>query len=375
MTDPLQVRSSALPMAFICPASIRPPAIVIRESGPAADVGTATHEALRPLVEFGDLDWETVIATAEHHSADVVEVRMLVAQAVKIWRKLSKYFPHARTETFWRWDGGSYILTGHTDVDSIVDDGEEVRTLDWKTGRKDYDYSEQMKGYCALSMLETGASESSSTIAWVRDKEIEQYTMTYEQMRGWLERLEKRVVQWDGVYHPGEHCRFCPRDHECEARTAMVRASAAPFAMGDQTEDMTQWTPEKFHRVWNKVAVVLHYTKQMDKVMRDHVKRHGPIRLGEREIVAVEETRREIDPIAAWDTLVALGLYNDDLQKILRVSKDALEQVIRDKTSRGKKAIAVRSALSEIERAGAMKRKTTHKVVSRRIKESIDEEE
>jgi hypothetical protein len=224
-------------------------------------------------------------------------------------------------------------------------------------------------------MLESGADHASSTIVWVRDKEIERYSMDYDQMQQWLERMERRIVQWDGVYHPGDHCRYCPRDHECEARTAMAKASIAPFATDAKPQDMTQWSNEKFFDMWNKVSVVLHYARKMDSAMRAHVKKHGPIRLGDQEIVSVEEPRREINAIDAWDTFVQLGLYNEDLSNVLKVRKKELEKAIGGKAKRGQKAAAVREAFSKIEAAGAMTHSTIEKVVSRRIKEKVEDED
>src|SRR6185369_15769341 len=106
-----------------------------------------------------------------------------------------------------------------------------ARAGDWKTGRLDAYHAQQMRAYAALLLLEDSELvEATSTVVWIRDGEIESYTMRREALRPWLLELEERVVKWDGTYHPGAHCGFCPRSHECHAATAYVRRDVAAIA-------------------------------------------------------------------------------------------------------------------------------------------------
>ena len=60
----------------------------------------------------------------------------------------------------------------------------------------------------------------------------------------WYQQLQDEVVNWDGKYHAGPHCTFCPRRTSCPAVTALVRQDVAMFADGKTFELSTCTGPE-----------------------------------------------------------------------------------------------------------------------------------
>jgi hypothetical protein len=98
MTDKLRLRCSALPLAFICPGSVRTGELQINDTSDAAELGTAAHVGLARLVETGSVDWESVPEIAKRYGVDERELRMLLANGAKLWASVKHSFPDALTE-------------------------------------------------------------------------------------------------------------------------------------------------------------------------------------------------------------------------------------------------------------------------------------
>lgn len=94
----LDLRASRMPIAFACPGSIRRPTLRISETGEAAELGTAAHEALQAVVEGREPEWDRIPELAERHDVDPEELRMLVAMGTKLFRQVADSFPNAMTE-------------------------------------------------------------------------------------------------------------------------------------------------------------------------------------------------------------------------------------------------------------------------------------
>ncbi|MEY4548976.1 MAG: hypothetical protein RL685_5171, partial [Pseudomonadota bacterium] len=147
----MQMRCSGAPLAFRCPASVRRGAVPVNEAHEAADVGTAGHEGLATLVRTGKIDWDAAAELARKHEVDEQELRVLLSLGQKLWLQVRESFPNASAEVAMKQQLGSLLLSGHADI--IGRTHLVARVADWKLGRLDSDYREQLMGYCALVLL------------------------------------------------------------------------------------------------------------------------------------------------------------------------------------------------------------------------------
>jgi hypothetical protein len=364
------LRASALPLAFACAASLRPEGVRINPSNDAALAGTAAHECLQPLAERGIVEWDSVEEIARRHGADPEEVRMLTALGFKLWPEVSKSFYGALSEVPLQLEvAEGVVLTGHVDLLTVTDT--VVRAADWKTGRKDTDYSHQMKAYAAMILLsDEQLVEATVTILWVRDQEVENYTMDRAQARAWVQELRERVIEWDGIYRPGLHCQYCQRSHECAAVAAMVRRDLAaltdPDLMARVDGDLAKMAPAEIVDIFEKADFVLRFAERARAAIKRHVELTGDVVGAGRRLTVVTETRRDVDPTLAWPILDLEGFTDEDFAAVMTMSASKIEKLVATKAGRGNGAKAIRELAVKLEQARAIDRREIKKLQSKR---------
>ena len=370
VATPIRLRASSMPLAFKCPASMRPE-LRVDETNEAASVGTAAHEALRPLAERGGLDYDAVRDVANRHGVDIDEVRMLCARAAKLWSTVRESFPGSITEADLTLELDGATLTGHVDLVSVS--GDVARLGDWKTGRQDSDYEHQMRAYGALMLLTyPQLREVTVTILWVRDCEAENYTLTRADAVAWVARVEAEVVRWDGTYRPGGHCAHCPRSHECAAANARLRRDIAVIADKDlvsRVENELELMPaEQVVELVAKARMVEKLAGRVCEAVKAHVREHGDIVAPGVGRLTLETTdRRKADPLKAFPVLEAQGFGDAELAEVVTVSVSKAEKVVATKAGRGKGAAAVRALGAALAAAGAVTVEPTDKLVQKRV--------
>jgi hypothetical protein len=364
------VRASGMPLAFACPGSTHAAAVPVDEESYPGRLGTAAHLVLRSLAETGSIQWDAIPEVAARYAVDADEIRMLAGMATKLWPKLAPSFPNALTELplsaefFPGW-----TLSGHVDLLSMS--GTVARAGDWKTGRIDSNHAQQMRAYAALLLLEDHElTEATATVIWIRDGEIESYTMDRAGLRAWLEELVARVVGWDGVYHPGRHCGYCQRSHECEASTAYVRRDVAAIsdrALVARAEgELSLMPPAEIIELHRKAELVAGYAYRVKDAIKRHVLEHGAIE-GEGVKLTIESrVTRELDPVAAFPVLEAAGFEDADFAECMDLGISRVEKRIAQKAGRGNGAAAVRELAAKLGEADAVKTKETHYLKERR---------
>jgi hypothetical protein len=364
------LRASSMPLAFKCAAALRPEGVRINPANDAADVGTAAHECLQPLAERGVIEWDDIEGIAKKHGADPEETRILCALAYKLWPEVAESFRGALSEVPLSLEVAPGItLTGHVDLLTITDT--VARAADWKTGRKDSDYAHQMKAYGALILLsDAQLTEVTITVLWVRDQEIENYTMNRAQARAWVRELLEKVVEWDGVYRPGRHCEYCQRSHECAAVAAMVRrdlaALADPELMARVDGQLAQMTPSEIVDVFDKADFVIGFAERVRAAVKSHVERTGDVVASGKRLTVVTETRREVDPLLAWPVLENAGFGDTDFAAAMTLSASKIEKRIAEKAGRGNGAVAVRAIKQALEDAHAVGSREIKKLQAKR---------
>lgn len=360
----LNLRASAMPLAFRCAGSVRRAELPIAETSEPADLGSATHEALRPLAEGGGIAWDDLPEIAGRWGVELEDLRALCATAAKLWTEIAESFSGALTEVELRAEIAPGVeLTGHADLLAVS--GSVARAGDWKTGRKDHDYSQQMRAYGALILLDDETlTEVTVTILWTRTGEIENYTVTRESAARWVRELLAEVVSWDGTYRPGPHCGFCPRSHECPAANAMVRRDVqALIEDGDAfVAGLAALVPDVKLALYRRASLVASYAERVKKAIRADVEENGDIVTDDGRLTLVGESRRELKPLEAWPVLETAGLRDDDFAEVVDLPITRIEKLVAKKAGKGKGAAAVRALNEKLEAAGAITKTTIQKL-------------
>jgi hypothetical protein len=372
--EPLELRCSRLPLAFICPGSVRPEGLVVDESGAESELGKAAHEGLAELAETGSPPWGETGDLARRYQVDERELRALLALGAAMWREVGAAFPTPTTEheLIYRDPGGAFILTGHADVLSWV--GSLVRIGDWKTGRRDQDHREQLRGYSVLALdagRAFGATDAEAFILWVRDMEREHYRMSLQQARAWLDRVRAEIVDWDGRYRVGPHCEHCPRSHECPAGRALVRRDVSAIiedgeALSATDDTLAALGGDGVVELLARADLAVHVGARVRGAVRGYVQRHGEVVGAGRRLTLQHEDRRELDVLAAMPVLYRAGFDDDDLAEVITLSLAVAERIVAKRAGRGKGAAAVRALIAELEGEAAITTTTTTKLVVKR---------
>lgn len=372
MTDLIHIRCSSLPLAFRCPGSTRRGALPVNESHAAADGGTAAHEGHAIMVRTGKVDWEAVPALARKHEVDGQELRVLLALGLQLWDQIKESFPNASVEMPLKYQIGRVLLTGHPDV--LAASGTTLRILDWKDGRLDKDYREQLLGYCGLGLLTSKAASAEAGIAWVRDGDYEPHTMDRAGLWVWMQRIEDEIVQWDGTYHPGAHCHYCPRSHECSAANALARRDFAIVADRDlpgRIEDaptlreMIQREPEQVVALLERADLAAKVADRVRAAIKEEVLRSGDIVGGGKRLTLQRKERRHLNVLQAFPILQA-KLDDPEMAEVIDISLAKAEELIAKKAGKGNGARAKRELHAELAQAGAIETSTTVSLIVRR---------
>lgn len=363
----LTLRASSMPIISQCAGAARASVVAVTESTEPARLGTAVHEALRPLVEVGEVDWSCMGEIAARHSVGETDVRVLVALAVKLWPSIKDRFPDALTEVPLSTGLIPGIeLSGHLDIFATLP-GNAGAIGDWKTGRKDSTYAAQMRAYCALVLFDNVALDSvTALVIWIRDGEIEQYAMDRAGLKAWLAEIQAEVVEWDGRFRPGTHCGHCPRSHECPAANALARRDAAAMLDAESVPSLELMAPEQILELNRRASSVTAFAERVKKAIKAHVDAHGDVVAPDARLTIVTEPRRELDPAKAWPVLEGVGFGDEDFARVMDLSIGRVEKVVAEKAGKGRGAAAVRALSEQLNAAGAVSTTETRKLVEKR---------
>jgi hypothetical protein len=380
VTEKLRLRCSALPLAFLCPGSVRPSKLPINDTSEAAELGTAAHAGLATLVERGWPDWDGIPELARRHGVGEKDLRILIAQGVKLWestlpdsdKRVLDCFPDPLTEVELEHEDDAWVLTGHADILGRGPVG--VHVGDWKGGRVDKSFREQLRGYGALALLDDRAALwAQASVLWIRDGDVEQYSMQRTELDAWRERIDTEIVGWSGEYRPGPHCAHCDRSHECPAANALMRRDFAVVTdrnlvgYAEDEETLATWTPEAKIDLVEKARVASKLIERvLDALKADVITNGGEISDGKRRLTIVTEPRRYLDPIKAFPVLTEAGFTDEDMAQVIEMTAAKAENVVAERAPKGKAAAAKRELTKALEAADAIQIREFHKMVQKR---------
>lgn len=367
----LEIRCSALPRITLCPGSAQPPTIYYLSDSDEARLGTAVHDVLAAWVLQGESEKLFLDAKAREHQVDHEELSRLVWSAWGMWRAdLEQYFRFPMVERYLEKEVAGLKLTGHIDV--LATPAEEVRILDWKTGWADsFDYWPQMQGYCWLALQEHPQVNAAwACVCWARSGAVERQRWTREELDGWFLELLKSLQP---NYRPGEHCGYCPRTNECEARLQQMTTNAVLF-LGTEFDQ-----PPAIPLTGEKLGQVYHVKRMLEKacdlagdmLKAEVIKRGGRVRINnDLELTVTEQVRDTIDgkAIAYLQTL-----YGPEVFDCATVHKSDLQELVRSGAPRGQKTEAAKKVMDDLHSMGLVESKSFTKLEVKPVSKQIGE--
>lgn len=367
----ITIRASSLPTVSKCPGAALSSITSIDEPNVTGETGTAVHKCLERLVSHGAVNWRMLDSIFLSSGLDQAEVRMLFDKASRMWRTLASDFGSAVTEiaTEYQSKDGKVRITGHIDLLSVS--GESCRILDWKTGRKDGDYRQQMLAYLSMALLSLpNLLDGYATIAWIRDEDVEQYHMVLAEAEEWLEARAAEISGWDGTYHPGEHCQRCNKRYGCHAVNTIIRAHVAWIAGADVdviADEIDAMSPTDVVTIYHKAKLVTSVAKRLLAAIKARAMREEIVDVyGETMLTARPEHRRELISEKAWPVLEEEGFTEEDFAACASLGIMKLEYRLAQKAGGGIGASAKRSIMHALESAGALKTVETRVLTERR---------
>jgi len=314
----------------------------------AADMGSCIHELAEGIV-LGQTVYPSDVAPGYGIRTTNEDLQYLWGRVHALWEDLEAHFPAPTVEQEMYVEiAPGVALTGRADVVSVTD--EDVRVLDWKSGRVQYDAAPQLLSYATLAMALHEKPKAYVCVAWLRESETEAEWVTAEQAEQWCTRLVDALGKPE-EYRTGYHCQWCPRNSDCPELTRAANALVV-------SDDPVPVTAEN--------VLDLHYLRQavqrrvdaVDTAVRAYVREHGAVpaeggkvlgfRPGERSEIVFRHAAAWLDDNFPeyWPDLVS-------------VSKSGLEKLVAAEAPRGEKKAAVEEAMDALRERQALKTRST----------------
>ena len=349
------MRVSSLPRFAACPSSALEAKYPYDPPSDPADTGTAVHEALASMVLGIEPDLDAI---ATKHDTDPEELGILFACGIQAWRAVREHFSHPQVEVTVEGRG----LIGHADV--LHSDGISMAVLDWKSGRVRHDYSSQLLGYASCAAEQYGLPVSGQVTvatAWLRFGEVDVRSYNQRDLDGFRERVAEAGANIGKRYGPGDACAFCPRQHECGARTTYIRASTAALVEASPGVVSAEHLAGLWTRSRALKGALEHYEKALKMTLSTMTAGTVPCGDGTTlELVAQEVD--QIDAQMAWPLLVAEGYTQDELAKCVKMSKGAMTTIAGSKAAKRQKGKYIADLLGRLRAAGAINKQVRHTI-------------
>jgi hypothetical protein len=370
----VELRCSGLDRFMACAASRVPPAVQIETSGEEAALGDAVHHCMSQGVLLGQRpDDDNLAAVAEGFAVEVDDLAPLVGAGWKCWQQIHGDYPFPKTEVALALIADGVTLTGHPDLFSATT-GPEIRVLDYKSGYLESPCQHQLRGYGLLLLKEHPYAERvRAERIGLRAMSRDWWTWTRADLEQWWQRVVDQTRRPE-VYTPGvEQCSFCPRAHECQGRTALLRS-----ALSTVDAALAEFPMEPVNIInLHAFAILAGYAAgQVKDLIRAEVARQGGmIDCGDsRRLELRREPRRKVKAGPAFDEVInhSVGeLEAADLDAATTYSLTKLLDGVRSHApNRGKKK-AADAFTQRLDDAGCLETTYIEKLELRRTPQQI----
>lgn len=223
------VRPSSQPTFHKCASSQEPNDNPYTPKLDVATLGTATHEPLEMVAEGRPYEEiaERIDESSRRFRCDKEEMTEIVSLGMRMWPKVSAYFPKVQTEIKLHAD-----ITGGTS-DIVSYDKKHCTIGDWKTGHVVKDAFDQVLAYAYAFYKTHGMPEEGfirSFVLWVRTGQIDYEEITEQDILHFAERHEKQVSMIGREYNPGQHCCFCQNSLKCDVYNSWMQQAIDLFS-------------------------------------------------------------------------------------------------------------------------------------------------
>ena len=370
------IHCSRLPRIMACPASLSEADIQIySESGPPAWMGTAVHALLAEHLRTGrDPDAHEIDTAAHQHSVEAEELRILYYMGRDIWIAYKSIISVRTIETQMSSQVGEIELVGTADLLGEYVDDDDEKTLvvwDWKSGRLDSDYTDQLKGY-ALMALRACPEYNKIKIftAWIRTREVDIADFTRDEAEEWSDKLAT-VCKRQTEYCVGEGtCTYCPIATTCPAyRAEMGQIISLVSANLTPETAIVDMDPITTAACYSQVVMLEKWAGHAKQVIRALVRTHGSLPTPDGgHLELTEEQRATLDPERALPVIQEyLGTDPNAYMSAIKISKGGVEKLVRAAAPKGTtKKAAVERFRDDLGVAGALSYTTITKLVKRK---------
>ena len=366
------VRCSSLPLALRCARSAGDPeGVLIDEDTDAARIGTAVHEGLSAWCVRGEREDPNDLCFRQGLGFEhAPEVGILLGCGRKLWESIKGVFPPDETYAEFAVSFTLHGVQGRGHLDLLRIDGRTAHVLDWKTGRRQDDYQDQMAGYVA-GVFEAfpEVDEVVVYVGFLRQGFVETLRFHRADMAIFAARVSP-LADADPPYRPGSHCGRCKRRWSCPAHIDMARGSLAILTReGSPLADIAvDADPEAIGRdLVEKLEFVKHIERVCQKAreaIKAEVHRLGgkvPIGAGRALAVVPVEKREIVDAVKALE-IVREKFGDEGVGAVVEIGVGSIDDLVAEHAPKGKGAQMKRDMAAALEACGAMRRVTTHQL-------------
>jgi hypothetical protein len=368
MSDLITVRASSADRIMLCNASSAKPELHIDTSGPWSNFGNAGHAVMAEIVKH-DLTALPDMSKAieEYGIEDDKSLRISCHIGLKEYVDVirpSINRNHLISETkHSRKIGDKWLLTGHPDIACLLHDDETLFCGDWKLGEFANHWS-QLRAYAyILLQYFPGATKVllGGYFLRVNQREVKEFTREHieeEWATSFVEALEGESFKpsWDS-------CKYCPI-LDCTVRDTLTRTTMASL----REISSNQSTAVALASRYEDVLLVEKKIAQYKELLKDYMLINDEeITLPNGKVLSMAEGGR--------DTLYlhkSMGILYDyfgegtDLPTLLKdcvtLKKTKFLDIVGKHAGRGAIGHAKRDIMKQLERVGAVERKTHHKL-------------